>query len=194
MGLECIFARVPQAGTASPYPHWLSHSLWLKWFFLDWWSAKLHLKMTGMPCLIFQNCLRKVKAKFSCTTWNKLICTLTPLFKCIMCSSYQWEMSLLLTAQSMLRTMYTEREQELIFLFLYMWWLLQQLTLMHLSRPMWRALTVGALVFSLDFFQWRFSDTFRHLWAWGFFNYCLRLCTQSPLVFCRIAGLSCLRA
>ena len=61
---------------------------------------------------------------------------------------------------------------------------------MHLSLQMWRTLIVDALVFSLGLIPWWFGDTLRHLWSRGSFNYCLSLCTQSPLVFCRIVGLT----
>lgn len=73
--------------------------------------------MTRMHCLIFQNCLRKVKAKFGWTTWSKLTYTHTPLLKCIICSSHQWDTSLLLTVQSTARTVYAERAWGLLFYF-----------------------------------------------------------------------------
>lgn len=73
--------HVPQAIAARPDPRWLSNTLRLKSYYLDGHLSKLRLKMVQMHCLIFQNHLRKVKAKLSCMAWNKLTYTSKPLLK-----------------------------------------------------------------------------------------------------------------
>lgn len=56
----------------------------------------MHLSLIQINCLIFQNVFRKVKVKFCHRACNKLIYTLMPSLKYIVCFSLPWGCSLAL--------------------------------------------------------------------------------------------------